>query len=183
MHAPTAEPLISTPVYRQPTDTQQASRCLVVSQLLDDTLQAWLDSLHTQDTPCTLIAPVGCADGLAAFEYADVEHLPQALDSALQQAGIGLRLYVYGDETFLWQVHALACQAGLLDEEIELLCCGEQRLLYCVHCSHLQPIGRQQQVRCSGCGVGLLVREHFSRRLGAYMGVCLDPDQPLAEVG
>lgn len=103
------------------------------------------------------------------------------VQSLLADAAVGARLYVCGDESFIWRAHALARQAGLLDEEIELFNTGEQRTLYCVHCATLQVIGDQGQADCAGCGVRLLVREHFSRRLGAYMGVCLDPDHPHAE--
>jgi hypothetical protein len=32
------------------------------------------------------------------------------------------------------------------------------------------------------CAVGLEVRQHFSQRLGAYLGVCTNADQPYAGV-
>ena len=31
---------------------------------------------------------------------------------------------------------------------------------------------------CSGCGLSLLVRDHFSRRIGAFQGVCIDAEVP-----
>ena len=33
-------------------------------------------------------------------------------------------------------------------------------------------------VACSHCGVKLTVRDHYSRRLGAFMGVCVDAEAP-----
>jgi len=33
-------------------------------------------------------------------------------------------------------------------------------------------------VQCAGCGRHLLVRDHFSRRLAAYMGVMADAEAP-----
>jgi hypothetical protein len=42
----------------------------------------------------------------------------------------------------------------------------------------MQDIGSETECSCRHCGVKLFVREHFSQRLGAYMGVCLDPDRP-----
>jgi hypothetical protein len=102
--------------------------------------------------------------------------------SLLSSSPVGTRLYVCGDESFLWRIHAVARDSGLLDEEIHLVKVGQQRDLYCVHCATRQHIAAESAVTCSGCGVRLTVREHFSRRLGAYMGVCLDPDQPHGEI-
>ena len=31
---------------------------------------------------------------------------------------------------------------------------------------------------CPGCGRSLFVRDHFSRRLGAFQGVCVDAETP-----
>lgn len=99
----------------------------------------------------------------------------------LSSAPVGTRLYICGDESFLWQVSRLARESGLLDEEIERVKVGSARELYCVHCATQQCIGTETTVICSGCGVHLMVREHFSRRLGAYMGVCLDAQRPHGE--
>jgi hypothetical protein len=49
-----------------------------------------------------------------------------------------------------------------------------------VHCGLSQPGTTHDSLHCSGCRVLLEVREHFSRRLGAYIGVCANPDQPYA---
>ena len=70
--------------------------------------------------------------------------------------------------------------AGLLGDEIELFKQGARRRLYCVHCGHFQDIGSEGECTCGQCRVKLFVREHFSQRLGAYMGVCIDPDSPYA---
>ncbi|MDP3367631.1 MAG: dimethylamine monooxygenase subunit DmmA family protein [Pseudomonas sp.] len=89
-------------------------------------------------------------------------------------------MYVFGEDIFLGHVHRLARQAGLLGDEIELFKQGARRRLYCVHCGHLQDIGSEGECTCGQCRVKLFVREHFSQRLGAYMGVCIDPDSPYA---
>ena len=67
-----------------------------------------------------------------------------------------------------------------LGDEIELFKQGARRRLYCVHCGHFQDIGSEGECTCGQCRVKLFVREHFSQRLGAYMGVCIDPDSPFA---
>ena len=33
-------------------------------------------------------------------------------------------------------------------------------------------------VTCSHCGLSLLVRDHYSRRIGAFQGVCIDAEEP-----
>ncbi len=33
-------------------------------------------------------------------------------------------------------------------------------------------------VRCSHCGLNFCVRDHYSRRLGAFQGVCIDAEVP-----
>lgn len=105
----------------------------------------------------------------------------ERLNTLLSHAHIGSHLYVCGDESFLWHVRAAANEIGLMDEEISLFQSGERRKVYCVHCSHMQDVGNVDETTCEGCGVVLLVRTHFSKRLGAYQGVCLDPDNPRGE--
>lgn len=111
----------------------------------------------------------------------DFDRLQVRVLDLLSAAPVGTRLYVCGDESFLWRVQRLARGSGLLGEEIELVKVGSRRELYCVHCAGMQSIGAEQETTCCHCGVRLMVREHFSQRLGAYMGVCLNPDRPRAE--
>ncbi len=100
---------------------------------------------------------------------------------ALASATVGCRLYLLGDEAFIWRIHGEARAAGLEDHEISLTCATPGlRQVYCAHCGLTQAAGPQARMSCIGCHVGLEVRTHFSRRLGAYLGVCLDPDQPYA---
>lgn len=107
----------------------------------------------------------------------------QQLMGPLREARLGLHLYVLGSESFLWQVHAAAIAQGLCNEEISLYPPGDQhqRLVYCVHCSALQPQPWADSVRCPDCAVLLEVRAHFSRRLGAYLGVCLNAGNPYGD--
>jgi DNA-directed RNA polymerase subunit RPC12/RpoP len=121
---------------------------------------------------------------LTEVEHERLDHseaLCLRLQVLLSQAPAGTRLYAVGDESFLWQAQRTARQAGLLVDEIELFKQGTRRRLYCVHCSGFQDVADEGECTCSHCGLRLLVREHFSQRLGAYMGVCLNPDQPYAE--
>ncbi|MOA57558.1 hypothetical protein D3C78_1817610 [compost metagenome] len=56
------------------------------------------------------------------------------------------------------------------------------RRVFCVHCANCQPAGAAAHLTCAHCGVVLEVRRHFSQRLGAYLGVCADADQPYQEI-
>ncbi|VVP86298.1 hypothetical protein PS918_02811 [Pseudomonas fluorescens] len=103
------------------------------------------------------------------------------LDQALASATIGTHLYIMGDEAFIWRIHGQARNAGLEEDEIDITrSVVGQRQVYCVHCGLTQAAAAQPTHTCIGCDVGLEVREHFSRRLGAYLGVCTNPDQPYA---
>jgi hypothetical protein len=103
------------------------------------------------------------------------------LTDALGQCTVGSHLYIAGDEAFVWRIHALARNAGLQDDEIDMtVSVAGLRTVYCVHCGLSQPGTTHDSLHCSGCRVLLEVREHFSRRLGAYIGVCANPDQPYA---
>lgn len=107
--------------------------------------------------------------------------LQRALLERLRHSPVGLRLYLAGDEAFVWPLYALARNAGLQADEIDLLRSGEaRRPVYCVHCATTQLGDASERLQCRQCGVGLEVRRHFSRRLGAYLGVCADADHPYA---
>lgn len=174
MTSSSAEPLFSTPRYAATATPTPASQRLLVAQ---DASRA--GGLLDQPGPMRLLTLHG---ELAAAEQQEclpsTEALFLRLQMLLEQAPAGTRLQVLGDEAFLWHVCRLARHAGLLADEIELFKLGERRRLYCVHCSEMQDIGSETECNCRHCGVKLFVREHFSQRLGAYMGVCLDPDRP-----
>lgn len=102
-----------------------------------------------------------------------------AFDAMLSQAYMGTRLYAAGDEEFLWQASTLAASHGVLNADIM----REQpaslsRPVYCVHCKTITPHVTTNIAVCSGCQRHLFVRDHFSRRLGAYMGLMVDAEQP-----
>jgi len=161
----------SKPAYAPAPTALASGACLLVSQaqglpIASSILTQLMQTASDLDTLCA-------ADCGVAFTA--------RVQQWLAQAAVGARLYVCGDEAFVWQVHGLARQAGLLNEDIELFKCGATRKLFCVHCAALQDIDESTAVPCQSCGVQLYVREHFSQRLGAYMGVCLNPDYPLGE--
>lgn len=171
MSAEVADSIFSTPIYPMEAADVAVGRRILVIQDEGLTVAQGLKSRFAADgVPLEVLLP---RPAEPAYE--------ERLAALLGEARVGTRVYVCGDEAFLWHVRGLAHAAGLLDEEIELFRSGARRKLYCVHCSTMQDIGAEGESTCTGCGVRLFVRNHFSRRLGAYMGVCLDADDPRGE--
>jgi hypothetical protein len=103
----------------------------------------------------------------------------ETLESMLQSADMGLRLYLVGCEDAIWQAAAIAARYGMSSAEIRLFQTGTKaRPVFCVHCRAMTRGVRTNLVDCSGCGRTLFVRDHFSRRLGAYMGFQIDAEEP-----
>ncbi len=101
------------------------------------------------------------------------------LSHRLAREPAGLRLYAAGSEAFLWDVMNLAKDAGLTGEEVSLAQAGTlRRRVYCSHCKTMNEHVQTNIVPCLGCGAKLSVRDHFSRRLAAYMGVQVDAEAP-----
>lgn len=178
MSTQAVHPLFSTPVYQRLPHELPATRRLLVSQTLEQAaVDALLAALQAHAEPLQVLAlDDSCGAGEGCELFAAQAPLEQRLRALLRAAPVGTRLYLCGDESFIWQCCEVARQAGLQGEEVELFRLGARRRLYCVHCFTLQDIAADAEVACACCGVRLLVRAHFSQRLGAYMGVCLDPN-------
>ncbi|MFP5343900.1 MAG: dimethylamine monooxygenase subunit DmmA family protein [Candidatus Limnocylindria bacterium] len=101
------------------------------------------------------------------------------LREALAAARMGAQVYAAGTEDLIGQVVQAALDAG-----VELGAIGAEhrgslaRRVQCVHCKAITEHVTTQPVACSGCGLMLLVRDHFSRRIGAFQGVCIDAEAP-----
>jgi DNA-directed RNA polymerase subunit RPC12/RpoP len=110
------------------------------------------------------------------------DDLATELIDTLAHCSPGTRLYLAGDEAFIWRMQRLARAAGVDREEVSATAIGALRTVYCVHCAQAHDYGADDEVTCMHCGVRLAVRGHFSERLGAWLGVCADADHPYAEV-
>ena len=87
------------------------------------------------------------------------------------------RLCVQGSEPFVWSVFLAARELGLAESQIQLAHAGSQRRrVWCTHCHGFTEGVSSSTVACAGCGRELLVRDHFSRRHGAFMGVMVDAE-------
>jgi len=99
--------------------------------------------------------------------------------STLEKSLMGTRLYVAGPESFIGLVMKIALEFNLNKDEIRAEECGTlARRVYCIHCRVTTENVRTNIVRCVECERWLLVRDHYSRRLAAYMGVMVDAEAP-----
>jgi hypothetical protein len=109
------------------------------------------------------------------------------LCGALTQARMGLRLYVAGPEPLISRVVQSAMAHGIEHQSIITEHCGStKRRVQCVHCKGFTDDVITNPVTCAHCGTLLLVRDHFSRRFGAFMGVRIDaeaPGEPVQSLG
>jgi hypothetical protein len=97
----------------------------------------------------------------------------------LGQSLMGTRLYVAGPESFIGTAMKIALEFNLNKDEIRAEECGTlARRVYCIHCRATTENVRTNIVRCVECERWLLVRDHYSRRLAAYMGVMVDAEAP-----
>jgi dimethylamine monooxygenase subunit C len=111
--------------------------------------------------------------------FADLAKLLAQFRTILGQALMGTRLYVAGPESFIGLVMKIALEFNLNKDEIRAEECGTlARRVYCIHCRGTTENVRTNIVQCIGCNRWLLVRDHYSRRLAAYMGVMVDAEAP-----
>lgn len=111
--------------------------------------------------------------------FADVPSLLRDFRSLLEGALMGTRLYVAGPESFIGLAMKIALEFDLNKDEIRAEELGTlARRVYCIHCRATTEDVRTNIVRCIDCGSWLLVRDHYSRRLAAYMGVMVDAEAP-----
>lgn len=131
-------------------------------------LQTWLVS-----APETALAPG------RVRKLQTVEEAVAALETLDAGFGVADRLYLRGTEPFMWSLATAAGRAGLSPTQIRMQHAGSlKRRVWCTHCHQTTENVTTNIATCAGCGRELLVRDHFSRRLGAFMGVMVDAEAP-----
>ncbi|MCV3205073.1 hypothetical protein OHD62_09120 [Mesorhizobium sp. YC-39] len=99
------------------------------------------------------------------------------LRQTLANAHMGLRLYLAGTEGLIGQAMQVALEAGIDHTSIQTEHRGSlARRMQCVHCKGITENVTTQPAICSHCGLLLLVRDHYSRRLAAFQGVCINAE-------
>jgi predicted RNA-binding Zn-ribbon protein involved in translation (DUF1610 family) len=97
----------------------------------------------------------------------------------LQDAHMGLQVYLAGTEGLMGQAQNEAMQAGIPHTAIQTEHRGSvARRMQCVHCKGITEDVEIDPFVCGHCGLSLFVRDHYSRRLAAYQGVCIDAENP-----
>jgi hypothetical protein len=105
------------------------------------------------------------------------------LRQTLATARMGLRLYLSGTEGLIGQAMQAALEAGIDHSSIQTEHRGSlARRVQCVHCKGVTEDVTTQPVPCTHCGLLLLVRDHYSRRLAAFQGVCINAEDQSEQV-
>lgn len=101
------------------------------------------------------------------------------LKQTLSTAHMGLQLYLAGTEGLIGRAMQIAMEANVDYTTIQTEHRGSSaRRVQCVHCKGYTEDVTTQPVTCSHCGLLLLVRDHYSRRLAAFQGVCINAEDP-----
>ena len=170
------DPMNSTPMYKNFTDICTVAKSYLIVMQQPDPEQ--IQQLFAQLNP-------DLSYQLLHLKSSDDDEMSELLNDITQlvfQAKAGMHSIVVGDESFLWVVHQCLNRMGVMADEISMILESTQqplKTIYCVHCGTLQQTFEIEFCHCEHCQVYLLIRSHFSQRLGAYMGVCANPHQKL----
>jgi NAD(P)H-flavin reductase len=136
----------------------------------------FVGSTGEQDTSGAQFRWAGAAD-VRLFDRED--ELLTDFQGVLTQSFMGTRLYVAGPESFMGLVMRIARQFNLNKDEVRAEECGSSaRRVYCIHCQTATENVTTNITQCKDCNRWLLVRDHYSSRLAAYMGVMVDAEAP-----
>ncbi|MGR9279385.1 dimethylamine monooxygenase subunit DmmA family protein (plasmid) [Rhizobium leguminosarum] len=101
------------------------------------------------------------------------------LKGSLATAHMGTRIYLSGTEGFIGQAMLVALDYGIDHASVITEHRGSlARRVQCVHCKGITDDVSTSPFACSHCGLPLLVRDHYSRRLAAFQGVNIDAEEP-----
>jgi hypothetical protein len=174
----------SRPVYAPLRPQPEAGRHWLVldGPSMDQALLVSLDGAFAPVAQRLQVWSIGSVEPAMGLSPVTVLSDLAGLDRALAEQGplrVSDRLFVQGSEPFVWAVFLRAQQLGLAQGQIHLAHAGSQRRrIWCTHCHGFTEDVRTSTVACAGCGRELLVRDHFSRRHGAFMGVMVDAEVP-----
>ena len=98
---------------------------------------------------------------------------------ALNNAKMGLQVYLAGTEGLIGQAQNECMSSGVPHTAIQTEHCGSvARRMQCVHCKGITEDVIMDPFICIHCGLNLFIRDHYSRRLAAFQGVCIDAEDP-----
>ena len=176
----------SRPIYTGLNIDAQAKRHIFaiegqgVEAVLDQVKSVGSDFLTRSEFLC--VGPAVRLEALKPHDLWSAATIPillYRLRAMLQNAKMGLRLYISGTEGFIGQVMQVAIECGIDFNSIRTEHRGsEARRVQCVHCKGITDDVKTSPYTCTHCGLLLLVRDHYSRRIAAFQGVCIDAEEP-----
>ncbi len=96
----------------------------------------------------------------------------------LERATMGTAIYVTGSASFIAETVNLAAGYGVSPTALMTdLRGGAGKRVQCVHCKSFVAEVVTATVTCPVCRINLMVRDHYSHRLGAFMGVSCEAEQ------
>lgn len=117
---------------------------------------------------------------LGAAAYVECPTVPAMLPRLaawLRAARMGTQLYAAGTEPLIGEVVRVAAEHGVSHLSLRTEHRGSlARRVQCVHCKGITEHVTTSIVVCAHCGLHLLVRDHYSRRIGAFQGVNIDAE-------
>jgi dimethylamine monooxygenase subunit C len=175
----------SRPVYTGLTIDPNARRHLFAiegegaSALTDQVLEANNVFLKTADvlyvsTGSSHLASIAAMRPKYHWAAPTLPALLTRLRVELSHAKMGTRLYVAGTEGFIGQAMQVAIDLSIDFNSIRTEHRGSlARRVQCVHCKGITNDVKTSPYICIHCGLLLLVRDHYSRRIAAFQGVCI----------
>ncbi len=118
--------------------------------------------------------------GAARFHTSPTVHalLPR-LAREFERMRMGTQVYLAGSEPLIGLATRAAMAAGIDHAALQCEHRGTlARRVQCVHCKGVTEDVTTQPAPCAHCGLMLLVRDHYSRRVAAFQGVNIDAEEP-----
>jgi len=136
-----------------------------------------------RSTGTRYIGPLKALSPARWYEGPSIHAALPRLRQTFATAHMGLRVYLAGTEGLIGQAMQAAIEAGIDHGSIVTEHRGSlARRVQCVHCKGITEDVTTQPVVCSHCGLLLLVRDHYSRRLAAFQGVCINAEDQSEQV-
>ncbi len=111
--------------------------------------------------------------------FKDEQSLITALGKILSGASMTTQLYLAGAESLILEATRCGLAFGLRPEAIVTELRGTiRRHAQCAHCKTVYRDIPHRVFVCARCNLTLIVRDHYSRRIGAYQAVMIDPSNP-----
>ena len=101
------------------------------------------------------------------------------LRRVLADAHMGMQFYLAGTEGLIGQALREIMETGFPYTAVQTEHRGPTlRRVQCVHCKGVTENVATDPFVCAHCGLSLLVRDHYSRRIAAFQGVNIDAEDP-----